>query len=70
MVKDLEQRCCMKGKDIAENISQWLDELYLGKYDLIPFFVVTKTTDDMFELKIHIKTKENNNDKSTRIIRI
>ena len=42
MIKDLEQRSLLKGKDVAENIAQWLDELYLGKYDLIPFFKVNK----------------------------
>ena len=55
MIKDLEQKCFMKGKDVAENIAQWFDELYLGKYDLIPFFKVNKVQDDAFELKIHIK---------------
>ena len=34
MIKDLEQRCLLKGKDLAENFAQWFDELYLGKYDL------------------------------------
>jgi len=60
MVKDLEQRCLLKGKDVAEDISQWFDELYLGKYDLIPFFKVNKVNDDEFELKIHIKNRQTN----------
>ena len=58
MIKDLEQKCVMKGKDYAENFSQWFDELYLGKYDLIPFFVVNKLENDKFELKIHIKNRK------------
>ena len=58
MIKDLEQKCFMKGKDVAENIAQWFDELYLGKYDLIPFFKVNKVQDDAFELKIHIKNRK------------
>ena len=60
MLKDLEQRSVMKGKDLAENFAQWFDELYLGKYDLIPFFKVNKLTDEKFELKIHIKNRKNN----------
>ena len=60
MLKDLEQRCLMKGKDLAENFAQWFDELYLGKYDLIPFFKVNKITDEKFELKVHIKNRNNN----------
>ena len=59
MVKDLEQRCLLKGKDLAENFAQWFDELYLGKYDLIPFFKVNKLGDDKFELKVHIKNRNN-----------
>ena len=58
MLKDLEQRAVMKGKDLAENFAQWFDELYLGKYDLIPFFKVSKVEDDKFELKIHIKNRK------------
>lgn len=60
MIKDIEQRCCLKGKDVAENIAQWFDELYLGKYDLIPFFKVNKISEDKFELKIHIKNRKTN----------
>lgn len=37
LLKDLEQRAVLKGKDIAESFAQWFDELYLGKYDVIPF---------------------------------
>lgn len=59
MLKDLEQRSVMKGKDLAENFAQWFDELYLGKYDLIPFFKVNKLSDEKFELKIHIKNRKN-----------
>ena len=60
MLKDLEQRCFLKGKDVAENIAQWFDELYLGKYDLVPYFVVNKTDNDKFELKVHIKNRQTN----------
>ncbi len=58
MIKDLEQRCLMKGKDLAENFAQWFDELYLGKYDLIPFFKVSKIDNAKFELKVHIKNRK------------
>ena len=60
MIKDLEQRALLKGKDLAENFAQWFDELYLGKYDLIPFFKVNKLSDEKFELKVHIKNRNNN----------
>lgn len=58
MIKDLEQRCLLKGKDVAENFAQWFDELYLGKYDLIPYFQVNKLSDEKFELKVHIKNRK------------
>ena len=60
LIKDLEQRSVLKGKDLAENFAQWFDELYLGKYDLIPFFKINKISDDKFELKIHIKNRKAN----------
>ena len=60
MLKDLEQKSLLKGKDVAENFAQWFDELYLGKYDLIPFFKVNKVTDNEFELKVHIKNRKTN----------
>ena len=58
MIKDLEQRAVMKGADIAENIAQWFDELYLGKYDVIPFFQIEKIEDALFRLKVHIRNRK------------
>ncbi|MBP3924103.1 DEAD/DEAH box helicase [bacterium] len=58
LIKDLEQRSVMRGVDIAENFSQWFDELYLGKYDVIPFFKIEKIEDELFRLKVHIKNRK------------
>ncbi len=58
MIKDLEQRSTMRGIEIAENFSQWFDELYLGKYDVIPFFKIDKIEDELFRLKVHIKNRK------------
>lgn len=65
LIKDLEQRSVLKNKDIAEDFSQWFDELYLGKYDVIPFFKIQKVEDaktasdeELFELKVHIKNRK------------
>ncbi len=60
MIKDLEQKAQMRGVDIAENISQWFDELYLGKYDVIPFFKIDKVEDELFRLKVYIKNRKTN----------
>ena len=37
LLKDLERKCILKGRDLAESFTNWFDELYLGKYDVIPF---------------------------------
>ncbi|MCI1274408.1 MAG: DEAD/DEAH box helicase [Clostridiaceae bacterium] len=58
MIKDQEQRSMMRGVDIAENFSQWFDELYLGKYDVIPFFKIEKVEDELFRLKVYIKNRK------------
>ena len=58
MIKDLEQRSVMKGQDLAENFAQWFDELYLGKYDVIPFFKIEKIEDELFRLKVYIKNRK------------
>ena len=60
LLKDLEQRAVLKGKDIAESFAQWFDELYLGKYDVIPFFKIEKVEDELFRLKVHIKNRKTN----------
>lgn len=58
LIKDLEQKTTLKSHDISESFSEWFDELYLGKYDIIPFFKVNKLEDELFELKVHIKNRK------------
>ena len=58
MIKDLEQKSTMRGVSLAENFSQWFDELYLGKYDVIPFFKLERIEDELFRLKVHIKNRK------------
>lgn len=58
LIKDLEQKSVLKNADIAENFSQWFDELYLGKYDVIPFFKISKVEDELFQLKVYIKNRK------------
>ena len=60
LIKDLEQKASMRGVEIAENFSQWFDELYLGKYDVIPFFKIDKVDDELFRLKVYIKNRKTN----------
>ena len=58
LIKDLEQRAVMKGQDLAENFAQWFDELYLGKYDVIPYFKIDRIEDELFRLKVYIKNRK------------
>lgn len=65
LIKDLEQKSVLKNVDVSENFAQWFDELYLGKYDVIPFFKIQKidgicktTGEELFELKVHIKNRK------------
>ena len=59
LLKDIELKSLMKGKDLSENFAQWFDELYLGKYDVIPFFKINKLENsDNFELKVHIRNRK------------
>lgn len=60
LIKDLEQKSVLKNHNMAESFSQWFDELYLGKYDVIPFFKINKIEDELFELKVHIKNRKTN----------
>lgn len=62
LLKDLEQKSILRNVDISENFSQWFDELYLGKYDIIPYFKINKLADEQFELKIYIKNRKTNED--------
>ena len=58
MIKNLEHRTIMRGLNVAESFNEWFDELYLGKYDIIPFFKVTKLNDELFQLKVHINNRK------------
>ena len=62
LLKNLEQKSVLKGKDIAEAFTNWFDELYLGKYDVIPFFKIYTQSDDTFRLKVHIKNRKTGED--------
>ena len=58
LLKDLERKSVLKGKDLAESFTNWFDELYLGKYDVIPFFKIEKQEGEIFRLKVYIKNRK------------
>src|SRR5574344_860430 len=60
LLKDIDQRVMFRNNNVAESFSEWFDELYLGKYDVIPFFKISKLEDDNFKLKVYIKNRKTN----------
>ncbi|MGN0006429.1 MAG: DEAD/DEAH box helicase [Candidatus Gastranaerophilaceae bacterium] len=61
-VKPLQQKRYVRSLDIATAISEWLDEIYIGKYDIIPVLHITKINENDFELTIDIKNKKEEKD--------
>ena len=59
-IKQTDHKRYLRSVDLAENIAQWLDELYIGKYDIVPLVEITKVGEDDFLLKIKIKNKLTN----------
>lgn len=54
-VKDAFNKRYFRGNDLALAISEWLDEIYIGKYNILPEFEILKLSDDKYQLKINIK---------------
>lgn len=56
-MKPLQQKRFIRSTDIATAISDWLDEIYIGKYDIVPVLNISKITDEDFVLTVTIKNK-------------
>ena len=56
-IKNASNKRFFRGLDLALAISEWLDEIYIGKYDILPEFEILKLTDEDYQLKINIKNK-------------
>lgn len=54
-IKDASNKRFFRGNDLALAISEWLDEIYIGKYNILPEFEILKLTDDEYQLKINVK---------------
>lgn len=54
-VKDMSNKRYFRSLDLAMGISEWLDEIYIGKYNILPEFEILKLTDDDYQLKINVK---------------
>ncbi len=54
-IKDAWSKRYFRSNDYALAISEWLDEIYIGKYNILPEFEILKITDEKYQLKINIK---------------
>ncbi len=59
--KRIDHKRYHRSHDLAANISEWIDEIYIGKYDVSPEINIIKIDDDKFELNISIKEKKSKN---------
>lgn len=57
-IKEASNKRYVRGLDYAFAISEWLDEIYIGKYDIIPEFSIVKEDEDTYLLKILIKNNK------------
>lgn len=49
----------IRSLDLAEAISEWLDEIYIGKYPVSPQLDIEKMEEDKFLLTISVKANDN-----------
>ena len=56
-VKPLQQKRYIRSTDLATTISDWLDEIYIGKYDISPVLNIAKVTDEDFVMTVTLKHK-------------
>lgn len=64
-LKQIDHKRYVRSNDIALSISEWLDEIYIGKYEILPQINIEKIDDENFELNITVKSiSKDNTDKS------
>lgn len=56
-VKPLQQKRFIRSTDLATTISDWLDEIYIGKYDISPVLNIAKVTEEDFVMTVTLKHK-------------
>ena len=54
-IKNASNKRFFRGNDLALAISEWLDEIYIGKYNILPEFEILKLSDEDYQLKINVK---------------
>ena len=57
-IKSGDSKRYYRSLDIAEAVQEWLDEIYIGKYPVLPRFDIEKITEDDFILTICIRKND------------
>ncbi len=57
-IKRAESKRYYRSLDVAEAIEEWLDEIYIGKYPVLPRFDIKKITEDNFILTICVRRND------------
>ncbi len=57
-IKKTNNKRYIRSLDLAEAISEWLDEIYIGKYPVSPRLDIEKIQDDKFKLTISVKSND------------
>ena len=57
-IKRGEAKRYYRSLDVAEAIEEWLDEIYIGKYPVLPRFDIEKITEDDFILTICVRRND------------
>ena len=57
-LKPINSKRYLRSLDLAEAISEWLDEIYIGKYPVSPQLDIEKIEEDKFLLTISVKAND------------
>jgi SNF2 family DNA or RNA helicase len=57
-IKPVNNKRFIRSLDLAEAISEWLDEIYIGKYPVSPQLDINKIEEDKFLLTISVKAND------------
>ena len=52
-IKNIEHKNLMRGNDLGQCIDEWLDEIYIAKYEIAPKFIIEKINEETFSMSIN-----------------
>ncbi|MBO5947979.1 DEAD/DEAH box helicase [bacterium] len=57
-IKNIEHKNSARGNNLAQCIDEWLDEIYIAKYEIAPKFIIEKIDNETFSMSIHAQNKQ------------